>query len=245
MSELWPTTEVIRPLGAQDIHVWCMSLECTESELVTHRRLLSDDERRRADKFLFDRHRRRFAVGRSSLRQILSNYVDVLAADIQFAYSGLGKPRLVGSEVGHGLCFNFSNSHERALLAIAKDVEIGVDIERVRSRDSLDGLAERFFAPTEKQYILGQSDPERTTSFFHCWTRKEAFLKAIGKGLTFPLRDVTVELVPEATVRILQINDAFERAPEWMLDNLVVEPDYVAALACRRHGNRVVRYRFC
>lgn len=244
MTDAWTTTDTLPTLDAHDIHVWCMSLTCAESELAHHRRLLSEDEIRRADKFLFDRHRRRFTVGRSQLRQVLARYTNLDPAQIDFEYSGLGKPRLAGTNLGHGLCFNFSNSHERALLAVARDVEVGIDIERMRYMENLAGLAERFFAATEREYILGQTDPAQTTSFFRCWTRKEAFLKAIGKGLTFPLRDVTVELRPEAKVRIVNINDPNENAPDWTLDHVELEPEYVGAIACRRLDNHISRFRF-
>jgi 4'-phosphopantetheinyl transferase len=223
--------------------VWCISLECAEQELAGHRKLLSEDEGRRADKFLFDRHRRRFAVGRSKLRQILAKYVPLEPAEIDFEYSGLGKPRLAGARLGCGLCFNFSNSHERALLAVARDVELGIDIERMRVMENLAGLAERYFAEVEKNYILGQTAPAQTASFFHCWTRKEAFLKAFGKGLTFPLRDVTVELRPEAAIRIVDIKDQHEKSQDWTLVHVEVEPEYVGAIACRRLDNRISHFR--
>ena len=243
MTNSWPIADRFPTLHANEIHIWWMSLECDEPELGAHRDLLSADENRRADKFLFDRHRRRFAVGRSQLRQGLAKYLKRDPAKIDFEYSGLGKPRLAGTQAGHGLCFNFSNSHERALLAVARNVELGVDIERIRPMENLEGLANRYFAEVEKKQILGQIDPAQTTSFFQCWTRKEAFLKAIGKGLTFPLRDVTVELRPEAAVRILEINDPHEQAQNWTLDHVEVEPEYVGAIACRRLGNQISRFR--
>ena len=241
---MWPVPNRFPTLETADIHVWHISLVSTENEQVSLRALLSEDELRRADRFLFERHRRRFVTGRAHMRRILARYLETLPESISFEYTGLGKPRLHGSRPGRGWCFNFSNSHQRALLAIARDVEIGVDIEHLRNMASLEGLAERYFADDETRYILAQPEPLRTMSFFHCWTRKEAFLKAIGKGLAFPLTDVTVILNPTSDVRIVAINDEAQEAGDWTLEHLDVEPEYVGAMACKRLGNRIARFRW-
>ncbi len=215
------------------------------------RRALSIDELRRADRFLFEQHRRRFIVGRAGLRQVLGSYLGIAAESVAFDYTGLGKPRLRGHHVGRGLCFNFSNSHERALLAVTLDLEIGVDIERLRRMDSLEGLANRFFAESEKRQILSMAEPERTEAFFCCWTRKEAFLKAIGKGLTFPLCNVAVDVRRRTAAKIISIHGDAEteesesmNAIKWSLSHIDAESDYVAALACCRLTNHVSNYRW-
>ena len=104
---------------------------------------------------------------------------------------------------------------------------------------SLQGLAERFFAEPERQAILAQPEPLRTESFFCCWTRKEAFLKAIGKGLTFPLSNVVVDVQRRPPVEIREIHDVTHVAAEWSLQHLEVEADYVAAMACRRQQHQI------
>lgn len=242
-DQAWHVAAAAPKLEPLDLHLWYLALDTQEDES----RLwdcLTDDERRRADRFHFPQHRRRFFIGRGWLRQILSSYLGVEPAEVPFEYSGLGKPRIRGSQPNQGICFNFSNSHERALLGVARDVELGVDIERLRPMQSLAGMAQRFFAEPEQQAILTLPEPKRTESFFCCWTRKEAFLKAIGKGLTFPLSHVVVDVHRQAQVAIRTIQDPAHQAAQWSLQHLEIEPDYVAAAACRRRHNRVRRFRW-
>ncbi len=241
-DQSWTIARTAPELEPHDIHLWYLALDAP-LDLAAVRDCLSDDEQRRADRFIFEQHRRRFALGRMYLRQVLGSYLGIEPASVVFEYSGLGKPRIRGSDAGRGLCFNFSNSHERALLGIARNVELGVDIEWLRSIQSMEGMAERFFADAETREILSLPEPQRTESFFCCWTRKEAFLKAIGKGLTFPLRDVVVDVHRRHPVQIQNINDSAQNAAEWSLESLTVEPEYVAAVACRRLHNDLKRFR--
>ena len=208
------------------------------------RDVLDEYEIRRADRFLFDKHRHRFVVGRARVRQLLAGYRLLSGsqfstddgkendAAIEFGYSNLGKPHLAGL-VGHGdLYFNFSNSLDLGLLAVTRECELGVDLEQIREMSDLTGLASRYFARSESAAIFACSESTaRMQAFFRFWTRKEAYLKAVGKGLTFPLRDVEVSLGDGTDTRIVTINSGEDDAQNWSLEHLDPGSGYVGAVA--------------
>ena len=227
-----------------DIHVWRFPLEIG-GELGGLLPLLANDETRRASRFLFDRHREHFVVGRACARMILSRYIGVTPKTVSYAYDNLGKPRFQDSTLNQRFRFNFSNSQDQGLLAITLSHEIGVDLERIREMNDMLGLANRYFAAAETETLFRLPSAEQPPAFFRYWTRKEAYLKAVGKGLTFPLRNVHVSLSDSrGECRILDINGDVEEAEKWELSNLTPHPDFKAALAIRRQGNQISNFDF-
>lgn len=227
----WPPGPDKPRLSAGDVHVWCMPLDVPQHEADSLRAVLSDDELQRADRFLSPDHRRRFVVGRARLRQVLASYLNESAERIRFQYGRLGKPALAAPWCESRIHFNVSNSHEMALCALAMDRELGVDVEHIRPLDNFDGLAERYYAPCELETLRSLPEEQRLTGFFNCWTRKEALLKAVGTGLSFPLDRVVVTLVPDEPARLLSFHGQPGSASQWWLEGLQPASGYVAAVA--------------
>jgi 4'-phosphopantetheinyl transferase len=192
--------------------------------------LLSDDERARAGRFVFDLHRRRFIVCRAWLRVRLAERLGVAPRDLQFHYGPMGKPALAGAGT---LRFNVSHSDRHALLAIADGIELGIDIERVRPVTDMDALAERVFSEAERA-ALGRVPPERRVeAFFDGWTRKEAYIKARGEGIA-RLRAIEVALTPGEPPRLIRVDEQPEEPQRWVLEALSPVPGFAAALCMER-----------
>lgn len=192
---------------------------------------MSVDELRRAERFLMDRHRVRFIAGRARLRALLARYLGRRPGELEFHYEALGKPGLAPQQNTLGLQFNFSNSHTLGLLAVSPRSEpLGADVEHLRELHDLLGLARRFFDASESEALLRLTDGAQRAAFFRLWTRKEAFLKAVGKGLTFPLNEVVVSLGDIPAPRIVTIQGDPEAAAAWHLFHLIPDFDYVAAV---------------
>ena len=231
-SVAWPSEREIPPLGDREVHVWFVSLQAkNETQLLELRTWLIPSEQARADRFLFEKHRNRFIVGRARQRQLLGRYRDQSPAEVDFQYDGLGKPSFRGSQPAEGVCFNFTNSDQAGMLAVARDVELGIDLERLRPLQNLEGLAERFFTAAETEEILAAEGLTQRDLFFRCWTRKEAYLKAVGKGLTFPLNLVQVSIAANEPARIVSINHDENAAAAWTLMHLDPMEGHFGALA--------------
>lgn len=192
--------------------------------------VLSDDECERAARFRFDRDRRRFVAGRSALRSLIASYLDVAPADVAFGYGPQGKPFVPGAP----LSFNVSHSGACAVYAFGACLEIGVDVEILDHARYSDRVAERFFSPQEVAALEGLAPDERAAAFLRCWTRKEAFIKARGEGLSLPLHEFDVAFAPGATPRILRTAWSAQEPAEWTLRDISgFCPGAVAALAVR------------
>jgi 4'-phosphopantetheinyl transferase len=215
-------------LEAGDLHVIRASLERTAEVVRRLGTLLSEDERARAARFIFDRDRDRYIVGRGLLRLLLSRYLDRGPEELKFEYSRFDKPSLAGGSVH----FNLSHSHALALFAFSRDAELGVDVELDDGDFSRELIAERFFSPAEVSVLRSLDAPEQPRAFLRCWTRKEAFLKARGDGLNLPLASFDVTLHPDAPAELLRTNWSAEEPSRWSLRDLSdPEAGYLAALA--------------
>ncbi|HMF12553.1 MAG TPA: 4'-phosphopantetheinyl transferase superfamily protein, partial [Gemmataceae bacterium] len=223
-------------LTADDVHVWRISLEIGDTILARLRETLAEDERRRADRYHFEKDRRHFLAGRGSLRAILAHYLERHPQAVRFVYTNYGKPQLTDDT---SLRFNLTHSHGLALLAVTQGREIGVDLERIR--DNLEGeqLAERFFSPREVAALRALSPELRREAFFHCWTRKEAYIKANGKGLSLPLDQFDVTLRPGEPAALLATQHAPDEARRWSMRHLVPDEGYVGALVVEGHSWRL------
>ena len=212
-----------------EIHIWSLPLDPPAAVVAACRQLLSADERQRADRFRFDRHRRRFIVGRGALRDLLRRYTGHPADALQFTYGEKGKPSLAAAHQGPS--FNLSNSHEHALVAVTPAQALGVDVEHLRPMDDADQIAERFFSRPERDSLLQISEHDKSNAFFRCWTRKEAYIKAVGDGLSMALDRFDVTLESEEDCRFLALDGDPDRARAWTLRHLDPPGNYVGALA--------------
>jgi len=202
-------------------------------------RLLSEAEQERAAKFRFARDRRRFIVARARLRQVLAARLGRPAQSIEFAYGEQGKPEL-GSFCGHcGICFNVSHAQDLAAFAFSSARAIGIDIECLRPIDGTEDIVTRFFTPREKELYRALDPRQRPAGFFNWWTRKEAFVKALGGGLAHSLADFDVTLAPSEPAQILRVGDASGEQCGWMLRDFSPAPGFVGAVVVQAHASAV------
>ncbi len=193
-------------------------------------RLLSAAERARAGRFVLPRDRDRFVAGRSRLREILGGYLGIAAGAMEFRHGDWGRPEV------DGLSFSLSHSGDRALLATARDVPVGADIEALHPVDP--DLARSVFAPDEQRAFAALPAAERVPAFFRGWTRKEAYLKARGTGLSTDLSSFEVSLGPDDPPRLLRC--ASGEAGQWRLADVDLGPGLAGAVAART-GGRALR----
>jgi 4'-phosphopantetheinyl transferase len=230
-------------LGYNQVHVWEIKLSPNDEEK-SLRTLLSPDEIQRADRFYFERDRKRFTVARAAMRQILSRYVGLAPQDLGFSYGPKGKPELAG-ELEHGrIKFNLSHSSDIALLAITRGLAVGVDIERINAEFASEEIAERFFSATEVQSLRALPGAQRPEAFFSCWTRKEAYIKALGDGLSVPLDSFAVALTPGLPAALLHVKTNPAEVERWSMYNIEVSKDYKAALVVEGQGHRLQQIKW-
>lgn len=224
-----PPNELI--IGVDQVDVWRINLQLPAEGLELLSRTLSPDEIDRSVRFHFQKDREQFIAARGGLRDILSRYLTVSPAQLQFNYSPYGKPALGGESVTSGLSFNLSHSHQLALVAVTRGCAVGVDLEWMRSELADEQIARRFFSKVEVQSLLEQPLLLQKEAFFTCWTRKEAYIKARGEGLSLPLDQFDVALIPGEPARLLATRPDPHEAERWSLFHLAPGPGYVAALA--------------
>ena len=223
----WTHSPVHPSLSGDEVHVWCASLD---RPAANYAMFLSSDEQIRAERFRFDRERRRFIVGRGTLRIILGRYLNLSPEEVEFEYRPNGKPVLSAGLLHTTLCFNLSHSGEMLLLAVTYDRAVGVDIESINLDLDVETLAERFFSPAERAELQALPTDRRLASFFSGWTRKEAYLKARGEGLTYPLDQFSVSMDCDKPARLLDVKDDPQELPRWSFYALVPAPGYIGAL---------------
>ena len=224
-------------LQSGEVHMWRIELEQPGSVLEKFRSVLGTDELERARRFHFDKHRNSFVVARGFLRHVLSRYFDTTPETLRFSYSEYGKPALEGR-----LHFNMSHSHRVALLAITEDRQIGVDVEHIRADFATEDIARRFFSHSEVGSFNKLLKEEQVAAFFRCWTRKEAFIKATGKGLSQPLDKFDVTLAPGVAAELLHVDE--DDASGWSMSDIDVGEHYAAALVVEGSISNI-RYWIC
>ncbi len=222
----WTEPPETLSLTTGEVHVWRVSLEQEGSRLQEFRRMLEQPELERAGRFHFEKHQRHFVVGRGFLREVLGRYLAKDPGELKFVYGAYGKPSLVGEQ---SLRFNMSHSHEVALLAVASDNELGVDVEHIREDFASEEIARRFFSRVEVETFNSLPLNEQVAAFFRCWTRKEAFIKVIGKGLSQPLDGFDVTLAPGDPASLLHVDE--DDPARWVLSDIDVGAGYAGALA--------------
>lgn len=190
---------------SSEVHVWAVWLKAPDDVSSAYRSLLSPEETARADKFAFEHLKRDHEISQGGLRLLLARYLSCLPRDLEFTFGPKGKPALRGDSQ---LQFNLSNSGELVLYAFAVDCELGVDVEEVRRMTDLKQIASRYFCEAEAAALLSVNGGQaRQEAFYRCWTRKEAYIKAIGSGLTLPLDQFQVTLLPDDVPRFVHIGE--------------------------------------
>jgi len=230
---IWQKPSLHPVLSKNQVHLWRANLDLLTAEVDSLATILSSDELERASKFCFAEHRRRFVVTRAILRQLLGNYLDISPEDLKFDYGNLGKPQLVKSDLVSPLQFNISHSQEYALFGFTNHHLIGVDIEYLKEMPDAVKIAQRFFSPREFSLISNSAIDEQPKLFFKLWTAKEAYLKAIGVGLTGSLASVDISIHQDGQTSLLSIQGDLIAANRWSIYSCVPAADYIATVAIK------------
>ncbi len=230
----------VAPLREDEVHVRIASLDCPQSEMKYFENILADDEINRANRFHFRKDRERFVARRGLLRMILSSYLGMPANEIIFTYGCHGKPGLRRQDSRPNIEFNLGHSGGTAIYAITQDRAVGVDIESVQAGFPVEDVAKNFFSVAEISAFQALPITLRTEAFFKCWTRKEAFIKALGDGLSFPLSNFDVSLMPGQPARLLHVRGPSEEPSRWYMEDIDSVAGSAAALVfsgpqCRMH----------
>jgi 4'-phosphopantetheinyl transferase len=220
-------------LSTLDAHIWTIPTKTSDAVVGRLERILARDEIDRASRFRFGYLRDSFVIARGFLRCLLGQYLNLDPASICFSYGDKGKPVLCS---GSTLQFSLTHSNGIAAIALTSGCQIGVDLEHVRRMNDMQQIADRYFCSEEAAEIMSLSSEERARAFFCCWTRKEAYIKAIGDGLSCPLDSFRVTVRPNADARLIHIGGNRATAKMWTLQDLNLATGYAAAVAYRdRH----------
>lgn len=228
--QLWQKPSSSLMLGADEVHVWRASLNSPHHRLQYLHGMLASEECERAARFHFAHDRRNFIAARGLLREILSHYLELPPHTLQFRYTSHGKPYLTYDCGGQWLRFNVSHSGELALYAISRGRELGVDIEEIRTDIEHKQIASNFFSKQEVAALHALPVHLQQEAFFLCWTRKEAYIKAIGEGLSLPLHSFDVSVTPGTPASLLAVRGNAQEAARWTLQALEPGPNYQATL---------------
>jgi 4'-phosphopantetheinyl transferase len=230
---LWPTHSGDLQLARNEIHVWAAPLSVEPDSLEAFARILTPDEKTRAERFKFDKHRNRFIAGRGSLRDVLSRYLHSKPEELRFDYSVNGKPGFAEGFEDGGVHFNLAHSEDLALISVTRIAPVGVDVECVRAMRDMEQLVARFFSARENELFQKVPTSEKPAAFFNLWTRKEALLKATGEGITRSLSLVEVSFLAGEPARLVAVAGDVERAKEWSLRELAPAEGFVGAVAVK------------
>jgi 4'-phosphopantetheinyl transferase len=226
-------------LAVDEVHIWRIDLARQDDEIRRCRQVLSADEVERADRFYFERDRTRFTVARAAMREILSRYTGLAAMELRFSYGPKGKPELSAGMEQTGIRFNLSHSAELALLAVARGLQVGIDVEWIKADFGSDEIAERFFSATEVQTLRSLPASQRVEAFFSCWTRKEAYIKALGEGLSVPLDSFAVAFGPAIAAALLHVKVDPAEVERWSMYDIEVSEGYEAALVAEGKNHQL------
>jgi len=219
-------------LKANQVDIWRIELDLPPVSVKSLESALSADEDQRAARFHFPKDRDHFVIAHGVLREILSRYLACEPDQLNFSKNEYGKPALDGRK----LEFNLSHSGDFALIAVTWEQKVGVDVERIRSDIEIESMARRFFSSNEVAELMSLPLEQRKVAFFNCWTRKEAYIKAQGLGLSMPLQDFDVSLTPYEPALLRATRPDAQEAARWIFFALDVDPGYAAALAVEAHN---------
>lgn len=243
-DSLWRAPHADLTLAPHEIHVWRAALHMPASTVLRLQQALSVDEVVRAARYAFPQDRDHFIVARGVLRIILSRYLQLRPRHLRFRYNPYGKPALT-AEAGLGeLNFNLSHSHGMVLYAITCGRAIGIDLEHVRDEPVCEQIANRFFTTHEAASLASVPALLRQKAFFTCWTRKEAYIKARGDGLSHPLNAFEVSVLPDQAARLIRTEADASEADRWSMHEVHPGHGFVGTLVAER-GHWAVTHWQC
>ena len=224
-------------LSPAEVHIWTARLPSAPPEEIAT--TLSPEECARACRFQRTADRFRYVFAHAVLRDVLSRYMDCPPADIRFAENPFGKPFLDETNGARVPEFNLSHAGGLVLVGVCESRRVGIDVEEIRPMDDLSSIAESHYTPQECAFIFGQVPDNQTRAFFRCWTRKEAYVKALGKGLSIPLNSFETNMQPELGRSSHNLPCSADGA-NWKLADVDVPEGYMAAVAVETGMDRLV-----
>lgn len=228
-------------LARDEVHVSFVCLQAMSRHVDSLLEILVPDEVARAARFRFETDRNEYIVARGLLRRILGCYTGFAPHLLQFRYSSYGKPALAAEWGGDRIAFNLSHSCGVAVYAVTRNRNVGVDLEYTNQYIEFDQMAKRFFSPREASLFLQLPAQEKRGAFFSCWTRKEAYVKARGGGLSLDLRCFDVTLAPGQPASLLRVAGDASEVQRWSLSDLPAPAGYAAALAAEGTVSRILQ----
>lgn len=227
----WRQLEAESPLATDGVRIVAARLDLEPAEVSALAAWLSIAETERVARYRFEPDRRRFIVARVRLRQLLAEVLDIDPLSVRFGWGSRGKPVLDGELAATGWQFNMARSGELAVYALSQCVRVGIDVEEVREIRGAEDIAAQFFSPREHAEYQSLAADDRRIAFFNCWTRKEAFVKALGEGLAYPGECFDVSLAPGEPACLRRVERISGEAAGWRLDALAPLPGFIGALA--------------
>lgn len=231
-------------LAKNEVHIWRACFDWPQDKLDDAFKILSQDEQARAARFVMAKHRKRYIAAHAALRQILSGYVKRTPGELIFYQNKHGKPYLSDLPADLSIQFNMSDSKAFGLYGVTLGAEIGVDIEYIKPDIQLEEIAQRFFSPSEYEALLALSAAQRLEAFYRCWTRKEAYIKVIGQGLSFNLDRFVVSLKRDGLDCLLRVDGSSEHAQRWCLGPIQAPNHYQAAVAVAGKVSKITYFDF-
>jgi 4'-phosphopantetheinyl transferase len=230
MMQTWINPPSETPLADGEVHLWRASLVQSPDALRRYHATLAPDESAKAARYHFQRDRDHYVAARGLLRHLLGLYLARPPQSLRFAYGAYGKPSLEAGAGAQDLRFNLSHSHELAIYAFTRGRDVGIDIEHMRADFASEEIAAHFFSAREVSMLRTLPAAARTQAFFNCWTRKEAYIKARGEGLSHPLDQFDVSLIPGEPAALLGTRGDPLELTRWSLRALDVGENYAAAV---------------
>lgn len=224
----WKTAAVPPQLQAGELHIWKIALDLDDGQWQPLMALLSNDEQIKADRYRFEKHRRRYILGRAALRNLLGGYLSRTPEVLRFVYNNYGKPSLSNDD--SGMQFNVSHSGETMLAAFVLNSDIGIDIEAIQQDIDYMGIGQRWFSEQERNTLRELAEEKRVGAFFRAWTRKEAYIKATGIGFSYSLNRFSVSM-DETSPALLEHQDGSQETKPWQIHDIEVPGAYSAAVA--------------
>lgn len=228
VNQRWKNKTLEYKLNEGEIHLWRVPLEIDTRTQISYWRILSQDEKDRADRFKFVKDKVKFIAGRGALRILLAKYLCLEPQDVEISYWKNGKPQCPTN-----IEFNLSNSGDWAVIGITLNELLGVDIELSERTIEFEKIGRRFFSPMEYSELLNSKEETIHTCFYNCWTRKEAFIKALGDGLSFPLDQFAVTCKPGVKPELIETLWDHSERYQWSLWGFKIGHNYIGAIASR------------
>jgi 4'-phosphopantetheinyl transferase len=240
----WQTPPTDLSLPPNEVHIWRVDLEASPATLQRCEAVLSPSERARAQRYVFERDRRRWTVARATLRLLLSRYLKTETTLFEFDLNAFGKPSLATPYKETHIEFNLSHSAEIALYAFVRNRLVGVDVEYMRADLDFDGMARHSFSLQERHILHNLVGEEKRRTFFRGWTCKEAYAKALGKGFSQAFDQFSVSLLPAQPFALVQQNQDERELTRWTFLGLDVGDGYAGALVVEGHGCQVKCWQY-